>query len=406
MNVLVYAGSDAAPTSLAHTFASLRTLLAPNYAVQPIDQKALQTQPWQASCTLLVFPPFLPSSATSSFAPAVRAEVQKYVAGGGRLLALGIGVRVTERRGRGAGGLSALSTQLARVNIISSDTSPISDKLTVVDEDAEGLAFALVPSSQSEQALEADATSIRLPDGSQLDGLLRAGVLDIPQTESSSKRVEPLAHYISGSSPGFAGIKASVGRGAVAFWSAHIEAPMASDPTREQIRLRTLRGTLETLGLRLPEQANQELSTIPRPTPQILTGAPWRAGVVDTIVRALQVPDLAAAAPYQFKDRHDTFLFHSREPSARVFAAQREAAKTLSDDPETWNPKHIVVYNDDAMPAKELTPQFNIGTYYEELKKARDKNGCRETDRDNGCGIGEALLYGEIVTSTQTMLDK
>ena len=405
MNVLVYAGSDAAPTSLAHTFASLRTLLAPNYAVQPIDQKALQTQPWQASCTLLVFPPFLPSSATSSFAPAVRAEVQKYVAAGGRLLALGTGVRVTERRGRGAGGLSALSTQLARVNITLPNTSPISEKLSLVDEDAEGLAFALVPSSQSEQALEADVTSIRLPDGSQLDGLLRAGVLDISQTETSSKRVEPLAHYISGSSPGFAGIKASVGRGAVAFWSAHIEAPMTSEPTREQIRLRTLRGTLETLGLRLPEQANQELSTIPRPTPQVLTGAPWRAGVVDMITRALQVPDLAAA-PHQFKDRHDTFLFHSREASARVFAEQREAVKTLSDDPETWNPKHIVVYNDGTMPAKELTPQFNIETYYEELKKARGENGCRETYRDNGCGVGEALLYGEIVTSTQTMLDK
>ncbi|KAM5531359.1 hypothetical protein V8D89_014952, partial [Ganoderma adspersum] len=402
MNVLVYAGSDATPTSLAHTFVSLRTLLAPNYAVQPIDQKALQAQPWQASCALLVFPPFRPSSAAGSFVPAARVEIQKYVAGGGRLLALGTGVRVTERRGRGAGSVSALSAQLASVSIASPDVSLASTKLTLEDE---GLAFALVPSSQSEQATEADATSIRLTDGSQLEGVLRAGVIDIPQTEISSKRVEPLAHYISSDSPDVAGIKTSVGRGAVAFWSAHIEVPMTGDLAREQIRLQTLRSTLETLGLRFPEQANQELPTIPRPTPQILTGAPWRVSVVDTIIRALQVPDLAAA-PHQFKDRHDEFLFHSREASARVFAEQREAVKTLSDDPETWNPKHIVVYNDDAMPAKELTPQFNIGTYYEELKTARNENGCRETYRDNGCGIGEALLYGEIVTSTQTMLDK
>ncbi|PIL29234.1 hypothetical protein GSI_09283 [Ganoderma sinense ZZ0214-1] len=408
MNVLIYAGPDTAPTPLAHTFASLRTLLAPNYAVQPIDQKALQTQPWKASCALLALPPFKFSSTPSPFAPATRAEIQKFVAGGGRLLALGTGVRIAARRVRGATGVSALSTQLASIGIASpaADVSPLADKLTLEDEDAERLAFSLVPGSQSEQDVKANTTSIRLGDGSQLEGVLRAGAVDIPQTVTSYGRLEPLAHYTSNDSPDVAGIKASIGRGAAAFWSAHIEAPVADHSAHEQARLQTLRMTLETLGLRLPQQASHEPPITPRPTPQILTGAPWRVGVIDTIIRALEIPDLSSVAPYTLKDRHDTFVFHPREASGRVFAEQREAVKTLSDDPETWNPKHIVVYSDNAVPPNDLTPKFDVGTYYEELKAARVKHGCRETYVDSPWGVGEALLYGEIVTSTQTMLDK
>ena len=412
MNVLVYSGADISPTSLEHTSTSLRTLLASNYAVQPIDQKALHTQPWAASCALLVLPPF---SAKGSFTLAARAEIQKYITDGGNLLALGTGVLVTGRRGMGgATGLTIL-TQLVslsyRAALRKSAPGEIyfpPEKLALEDgdRDREGFTISLVPSLQSGEPSEAGVSSIQLTDGTQLEGILRGGVLDITQAEAASERIQPLAHYVSSGAPEVAAIRASVGQGAAVFWSAHIETPIASHPAREKMRQNAFRATLETFGLRLPQDIGEQPELVPRPTPQILSGAPWRAGVVDTIIGALQVPDLSSAAPYKFKDRHDTFLLHPKEAVMDVFAEQREAVKTWGDDPETWNPKHIVVYGDDAIPPKNLTPKFDIARYYEELKAAREEHKCRETYKEGTWGIGEALLYGERVTSTQTMLDR
>ena len=119
---------------------------------------------------------------------------------------------------------------------------------------------------------------------------------------------------------------------------------------------------------------------------------------------------LFRSEPYELKDSNDTFLLHAHAAASRVFTEQREAAVQLSDDPATWNPKHIVVYTDGALPLSDCTPRFDISKYYDELAKARAERGCprsySSSQGEDAWGAGEALLYGEIVTSTQTMLDK
>ena len=261
----------------------------------------------------------------------------------------------------------------------------------------------LVPSWQLGQETNVDVTPIRLVDGSQLSGVSRGGVVDIPQAGVPSGSIVPLAHYIDSDVLDLVAIRASVGRGAAAFWGAHIETPITSDLAQEKMRLQALRITLKCLGLQLPEEISQGPVIALGPTPQILTGAPC---IVETIIRALHVPKLSSAAPYMFKDRYDTFLFHPQEVAPRVFAQQRGAVNAPRDDSGTWNPKHIMVYSDNGMPPKELMPKFDMGAYYRELKSARNKYGCRVTYRDSTWGVGEALLYGNVVTSTQTMLDK
>ena len=83
--------------------------------------------------------------------------------------------------------------------------------------------------------------------------------------------------------------------------------------------------------------------------------------------------------------------------------SSREEAKTTSD-PSTWQPKHIIVYKDGALPEKELTPIFDVAFFYKALATARSKFDIPKTPQP--WGVGEALLYGEAITSTQTMLDK
>jgi biotin--protein ligase len=81
----------------------------------------------------------------------------------------------------------------------------------------------------------------------------------------------------------------------------------------------------------------------------------------------------------------------------------REASKTTSD-PSTWQPKHIIVCKDGALPEKDMTPLFDVALFYNALAAARNKIELPKTSEP--WGMGEALLYGETVTSTQTMLDK
>ncbi|EJF61872.1 hypothetical protein DICSQDRAFT_136396 [Dichomitus squalens LYAD-421 SS1] len=407
MNVLVYTGPDTSSPSLSHTLTSLRTLLTPNYAVQTLDAKALPTQPWPASCALLIIPPFQSQSGAGAFSAAAAKDVQNYVRGGGKLLSLGNAVRVDPSKIPTA---LALSAQVAGVSISDVSPTPASaprPKLTLEDGDV-GLAFSLAPVTEG----IVDAPAIRLVDGAQLDGVQSAGGVDLPtlpEAALSAKGVEFLAQYDPTEDSCVVAIKARIGRGVAAFWGAHLEAPLASDPARDKARLQALRRTLDLLGLRLPSPSaagESDNGAVARPTPQILSSAPWRIGVVETILRALEVPELAAAAPYEFKDSNDTFLFHPQQEAARVFAEQREATKTLGEDPATWNPKHIVVYKDGMTAPQELTPKFRIETYYEELRNARGERGCPENYPDGAWGVGEALLYGEVVTSTQTMLDK
>ena len=47
-----------------------------------------------------------------------------------------------------------------------------------------------------------------------------------------------------------------------------------------------------------------------------------------------------------------------------------------------------------------------FAAYYDALALARKERACPESYPPDEWGVGEALLYGEVVTSTQTMLDK
>ncbi|KAJ3562456.1 hypothetical protein NP233_g9560 [Leucocoprinus birnbaumii] len=92
MNVLVYTGPEVLQSSLTGVLSSLKALLLPHYAVQPIEHTALAKQPWMASCALLVFPrldqPFTAPSST---------QIQDYVNRGGAFLAFGAGARCSTR---------------------------------------------------------------------------------------------------------------------------------------------------------------------------------------------------------------------------------------------------------------------------------------------------------------------
>jgi len=74
------------------------------------------------------------------------------------------------------------------------------------------------------------------------------------------------------------------------------------------------------------------------------------------------------------------------------------------DSSPTCKPKHIIVCHAGELPARQETPLFDLELYYSALSLARAKEG--STDLVEPWGFGQVLLYGEVITSTQTMLDK
>ena len=56
LNVLVYSGPGATPTSIRHATYTLRRLLGPNYAIITISADQLLKEPWPSTCALLVMP--------------------------------------------------------------------------------------------------------------------------------------------------------------------------------------------------------------------------------------------------------------------------------------------------------------------------------------------------------------
>ncbi|CAG8468177.1 12887_t:CDS:2 [Funneliformis mosseae] len=77
-----------------------------------------------------------------------------------------------------------------------------------------------------------------------------------------------------------------------------------------------------------------------------------------------------------------------------------QAQQTPSDDNMNI-PNSIIVYHDQPPPLS-ITPFFNFKDFFDHLSKER----IIESDGGNKMEFGSTVLYGEVISSTQTLLDK
>ncbi|KAJ7672565.1 class II aaRS and biotin synthetase [Mycena polygramma] len=387
MNVFVYSGPgpEVIQASFDHTLSTLRSVLLPFYSVQPITQSALVSQPWQATCALLVFPGCRDLTLSKA-----SAAVDAYVQSGGAFLALGTGVHCSSR-----GGI---------LNVASISTS-----LRFSDKDSGGYIYL----SGSDDAPR--TVAIQPLDGERIDVVVQSGANEIVGADDGKRNVRILARYVDNDVEGaVAGVLFTVGRGKIILWATSPEYPLTEEPASSTVaapslsaaaielaesRQRTLmKNTLLLLGLRIPEEA----ATICSPLPQFLTSHPAQPHVVPLITNSIAAPKPGSELS-AFEDENDKFRFHNLSDSGPLIQESRRAAATRTD-PSTWQPKHIVVCPNGQLPASEQTPLFDLGLFFNALSAARRKEQVSE-DAEPWC-IGDALFYGEAVTSTQTMLDK
>ena len=128
------------------------------------------------------------------------------------------------------------------------------------------------------------------------------------------------------------------------------------------------------------------------------------------IMKSLQEIIITVEGEEYIKDENDTF--HLEKPSAWSFTsisdALPNAKRELTDDVDVTDDrdidyntvvKRLIVHEKKPPPRKE-TPYFNHDAFFANLKHYYAQT---QTDRDE---FGKNVLYGEVVTSTNTLLEK
>ncbi|KAF9060714.1 hypothetical protein BDP27DRAFT_1339238 [Rhodocollybia butyracea] len=233
-----------------------------------------------------------------------------------------------------------------------------------------------------------------------IDGIVEGAIPQFEVDGISANRTQVLAYSLEQDSQNLAALRCQIGNGHVTFWAPSLE-NIAEDISGNdpKARLKLLRWCLERVGLRPPHPKAGPSSL---PLPQILLSTPEKPGLVQAVVLGLGLNN----GPGVFRDSNDSFEFHPYEKGLellRQIRLQTAQPNSHSDSDQADSPmKHIIVCPGGMIPSADDTPLFDLQTYFTQLRMARSREGCR---RDIA-GFGETMIYGQVVTSTQTMFDK
>ena len=375
MNILVYSGPEALKSSLTGSLSTLRSLVTPHFTVQAITTETLISSPWSTGCALLVFPACYELSPSPSIS-----IVRRYIEeDGGKCMMFSSGATFSTSSTLDSFSFSSPSISTSSKN----QTLRFFDKTTNT---------YLYPKFHigGEYALSSSLVSIQLISGESANQVPQLGSKDFIGVENA-KGVEIIAK----AADEVAAVKCRFNKGVVAIWGAGIEFPTI----HSNFRLNALRCTLEGLGLQIP---SENLTSMSHPMPQFLVASPSKPRAVSRVIEVLAA---ATGTPLRlFEDRNDTFEFHELKDGDRVLKGVSQ--NELQPDPATWQPKHVIVCRDGTLPRSTQTSIFDLAQFFDELSASRNKHAVIDNPDSDGWGIGDVLLYSDVVTSTQTMLDK
>lgn len=356
MNVLVYSGPEVIQSSVENAISTLKSLLTPHYTVQKISLQSLQSHPWATNCALLVFPQcqqILQSPATSA--------IISYIQTGGSFLGLGFRARCMADQW-----LPGMSKDIS---------------LRFFDNMSQ---MFIYPTANG-QAAGSRIVTLQTQEGRSIQDVHEIGpkrdFVDVEKVDN----IKVLLRYSPDGD--VAGIQYDFLRGKIILWGPNIEDPASTEGPH------LLKNTLETFGLYIPAGSEPgKVRVQARPLPQFLVSNPRKPWILSQITDALAsaTSDNPSALKI-FDDTNDTFHFHSLSETA------------VSDLQPSEKDKHIIICADGQLPSREQTPLFDIRAFFDAL----NSNGTEQKDQASDTWrFGDAFLYGEMVTSTQTMLDK
>lgn len=173
-----------------------------------------------------------------------------------------------------------------------------------------------------------------------------------------------------------------------------------------------MKACLIKLGLEVSQQTEAV------PSLSLLHLSASEPGVVSELVQDWQEAGIVTRAEDGreiIKGENEKFILHADSGDSWDMSAVHKAVAEASsgDDEKTetdasddrlvdYNslPKRLLLHETSTMPSSKQTPYFNHAAFFWALKDYHSQH------RDSPHSYGKVLLYGEVVTSTNTMLDK
>ncbi|TQV97858.1 biotin apo-protein ligase [Cordyceps javanica] len=396
---------------------SLRRLLSPNYAVMPVGEAALLREPWPPTCALLV----IPGGGDLGYCRALNGEgnrrIADFVRRGGAYLGLCAGGYYASRRCEFEVGNPPLEVVGGR-------------ELAFFPGTCRGGAF-----KGFEYASERGARAARLALAPELvQGKLPAemacyyngGGIFVDADQLATKKVHVLASYcdeldVDGGRAAI--VQCNVGDGKVILSGTHPEFAaenlhrqpdvpdydelIASLARDERTRSGFLGLCLERLGLEVNSQGGAP--------PPVLTSLHLSAAdsgtVSDLILHAWRDVIDSERGQDLLRGEADTFRIRSQGAAGAAWSlkdlreALPDAAAAAAPDldahgvPDYKAVTKDIVAHEHQLPDEKLTPRFNHRLFFSSLQQFQSmENGAREW--------GNTLLYGDVVTSTNVLLEK
>ncbi|CAI4057345.1 biotin--[acetyl-CoA-carboxylase] ligase BPL1 SKDI_04G1030 [Saccharomyces kudriavzevii IFO 1802] len=398
MNVLVYNGPGTTPGSVKHAVESLRDFLEPYYAVSTVNVKVLQTEPWMSKTSAVVFPggadlPYV--QACQPIIPRLKQFVSKQ---GGVFIGFCAGGYFGSSRVEFAQGDPTMEVTGSR-------------DLRFFPSTSRGPAYS---GFQYNSEAGARAVGLDLPDGSQFSTYFNGGAVFVDADKFDN--VEILATYTdhpdvpsSDSGKGqsenpAAVVLCNVGRGKVLLTGPHpefnvrfmkkstdkhfLETVVERLKAQETDRLKFMRTILTKTGLNCNNDFNYVRA--PNLTPLFIASAPGKKKYLQEMEDNLLHHGARAndaEGCLELDAESDSFQFY------KGYRASYNAASTslLHKEPDEV-PKALVfpAENEDTPPS-QYVPNFDMKEYFRNLNAQNT--------------LGSLLLYGEVVTSTSTILN-
>ncbi|KAJ5614228.1 hypothetical protein N7528_007882 [Penicillium herquei] len=403
-------GTGTTVDSVRHCLYSLRRLLAPNYAVTPVTSEMLLNEPWTASCALLVIPGGADLGYGRTLNGAGNRRITQFVRLGGRYLGFCAGGYYGSKRCEFEIGDKTMEVVGHRELGFYPGTCRGGAFPGFVYHSEDGARAAEIGVSKEALNTGAVPTSFR--------SYYNGGGVFVDAALYKDKGVEVLAHYTEkvNVDPGEGGAAAvvycKVGDGAAVLTGPHPEFAAANldrkaggpgfaglvDALAADDKERTdfLKACLLKLGL----QVAQDSTAIPSLSSLHVTGQDPESSLE---ILSLLAPDLKEENKNEYlKDENDTFRIE--RPGTWNLSDLEEALP----EGESKSTEGIVDYQaitkrlvfHDELPSSKLTPYFNHHAFYSNLKQYQSES------REGASEFGSNLMYGEVVTSTNTILEK
>ncbi|KAI9729706.1 MAG: biotin holocarboxylase synthetase [Cirrosporium novae-zelandiae] len=421
MNVLVYSGAGTTVESVRHCLYSLRRLLSPHYAVIPINGNMIIKEPWTATCALLI----MPGGADLPYCRTLNGEgnrrIIQYVRRGGAYL------------GFCAGGY--YGSKHCEFEVGDKNLEVIGDReLAFFPGTCRGCAFPgfVYHSEEGARAAELKVNKSALSSGTIPDmfkSYYNGGGVFVDASKYQDQGVEILASYTEhlAVDPGegtAAVVYCKIGDGAAVLTSPHPEFaasnldrksdgpeyPKTVDRLAEDDKPRVdfLKACLAKLGLQISEDQNAT------PSLSRLHLTSLEPSEVKTIIEPLNELITTKDGEEYIKDENDTFhIINSSTWSMGALSnaladkTNEQPIKKVKDEdgkgeglPDYHAMVKTLVTHDGEYPSSKETPYFNHDAFFGNLEDYQSKS------IEDVTSFGKYMMYGEVVTSTNTLLEK